>query len=98
MADVGLDRLLREKEAVTDLPVDETVGDELQNLDLACGGLLLELTEDGRGERDHGACAAGAPTCRGGLEPSTVVAITVQDLLPLSGIHDVGIGAAEIAL
>ncbi len=39
-----LDRLLREEELLADLPVDETVGDELEDLDLARRRLLLELT------------------------------------------------------
>jgi len=55
MTDVGLDRLLGEEQVLPDLAVHEPVGDELENLDLAGGRLLLELPEGGRGsERDHG--------------------------------------------
>ena len=43
MADVRLDGLLREEEPLADLAVDETVGDELEDLDLARRRLLLEL-------------------------------------------------------
>ena len=41
MADVRLDRLLREEEAGTNLAIDEAVRDQLQNLQLATGRLLL---------------------------------------------------------
>ena len=40
VADVRLDRLLGEEEPLADLTVDETVRDELENLDLAGGRLL----------------------------------------------------------
>ena len=43
MADVRLDGLLREEEPLADLAVDESVGDELEDLDLARRRLLLEL-------------------------------------------------------
>ena len=50
VADVRLDRLLGEKEALADLSVDQPVGDELEHLELAGGGLKLELTQRGRRE------------------------------------------------
>ena len=40
MADVRLNGLLGEEEPLVDLAVDETVGHELQDLDLAGGRLL----------------------------------------------------------
>ena len=43
MAHVRLDRLLGEEQPLADLPVDETVGDELENLQLTGRRLLLEL-------------------------------------------------------
>jgi hypothetical protein len=43
VANVRLDRFLREEETLADLPVDEAVGDELEDLDLARRRLLLEL-------------------------------------------------------
>jgi hypothetical protein len=44
MAHVRLHGLFREEEPFADLSVDETVCDELENLDLACGGILSDLT------------------------------------------------------
>ena len=44
MADVRLDRLLRQEELLADLAVDEAVRDELEHLDLTRRRLLLELT------------------------------------------------------
>ena len=43
VADVRLDRLLREEEALANLAVHEAVGDEPEDLGLARGRLLLEL-------------------------------------------------------
>ena len=40
---VRLDRLFREEETLADLPVDEPVRDELEDLQLAGRRLLLEL-------------------------------------------------------
>ena len=61
VADVGLDRLLGQVEALADLAVDETVGDELEDLDLPSGRLLLEFAQNGRIEGDDRPGAAGAP-------------------------------------
>jgi hypothetical protein len=55
MADVRLDRLFGQVKPLSDFPVDEPVGDELQHFELAGSRLLLELTQDGRSERDDGA-------------------------------------------
>ena len=44
MSDVGLHRLLREEETLADLPVHESVCDELQHFDLARSGILTDLT------------------------------------------------------
>jgi hypothetical protein len=43
VADVRLDRLLRQVEALTDLAVDETIRNELEHFDLPGRRLLLEL-------------------------------------------------------
>ena len=43
VAHVRLDRLLREEEALADLTVHESVGDELQNLDFTRSGILADL-------------------------------------------------------
>jgi hypothetical protein len=96
--DVGLDRLLREEETLADLPVDESVRHELKNLDLPRCRLLADLASRGRREGDHRAVPArtAARSCR--LEAAAVVAIPVQDLLALSGIHAPGIGVERVPL
>lgn len=99
MPHVRLDGLLGEEEPLSDLAVDEPVGDELQNLDLARRGLLLELAEGGRrSEGDHGPCPFRAPARRSRLESAAVVAVSVQDLPTLRGVHAMRIGARRIAL
>ena len=71
MPHVGLHRLLREEEALTDLAVHEAVRDELQHLDLTGRRLLRELAQDRRVERDHrrpsgSCCAVPQPPRNGG--------------------------------
>ena len=84
---------------MSDLTIDEPVRDELENLDLAGGRLLLELTKRGRRrEGDHGTGPLRVPARRSRLESAAVVAVTVQDLLTLSGVHRLRIGALGIAL
>jgi hypothetical protein len=99
MADVRLDGLLGEEQPLTDLAVDQPVGDELEHLDLAGRRLLLQLTESRRwSERDHGARALGVPASGSRLEPAAVIAITVQDLPTLRGVHKLRIGLRGDAL
>jgi hypothetical protein len=98
MADVGLHRLLGEEEPLADLSVDEAVCDELKYLDLASGRILSDLAGGRRREGDHGAAAAGAATRSRGFEPPAVVAISVEDLLALSGVHEFRIGARPVPL
>ena len=43
VSDVRLDRLLRQEQPLSDLAIDESVGDQLQNLEFPCRGLLFEL-------------------------------------------------------
>ena len=81
-----------------DLSIHEAVRDELEDLDLAGGRILPELTRDLRRERDDRSVPAGATTRRGRLETAAVVAIAVQDLLALRGVHEWGIGATRAAL
>ena len=96
---MGLDGLFREEEPLTDFAVHEAVGDELEDLDLTRGRLLLQLTQDRRRrEGDHGARAVRVPTCRSRLESAAVIAVSVQDLLTLRGVHAMRIGALRIAL
>ena len=92
MPDVGLDRLLREEEALTDLAIHETVGDELKNLDLPRGRVLPRLPLRRRAERDDRTVPAGAAASRGRLESAAVVAVAVEDLLALGSVHVSGIG------
>lgn len=94
MADVGFDRLLREEEALTDLSIHQSVCDKLKNLDLARGGILADLTRGSGRERDDRAVPVRAAPCRSRLEAATVVAVAVEDLLTLSGVHATGIGDA----
>jgi len=99
VAHVGLDGLLRQEEPLSDLAVDEAVGDELEYLDLAGGGLLLELAQRRRWrERDHRAGAFRVATRSSRLESAAVVAVSVQDLSTLRGVHAMRIGAGRIAL
>ena len=91
-------RLFGQEKALTDLAVDETVRDELEHLDLAGGRILADLARDLRRERNDGSVPASAATRRGRLESAAVVAITVQDLLTLSGVHALGIGAPTVPL
>ena len=98
MADVRLHGLFREEEPFSDLSVDETVCDELEDLDLACGGILPNLTRRRRGERNDRAAASRAAPRRSRFEATAVIAVPIQDLLPLSGVHEFGIGAAHVPL
>ena len=95
---MGLHRLLREEEALADLSVDETVCNELQHLDLASGRILTDLARGGWRERDDRTAAARATTRSSRLEAAAVVAISVEDLLALSGVHEFRIGAATVPL
>ena len=99
MTDMGLHRLLREEQVLADLTIDETVGDELKDLELARRRLLFELPKSSwRGERDHGSRPLRIPARSSRLESTAVVAVSVQDLLTLRGVHQMRIGARGIAL
>jgi len=98
MAHVGLHRLLREKQVLTDLSVDEAVCNELQHLDLASCRILTDLTRCGRRERDDRSATSRAAACSRRLEAPAVVAISVEDLLALCGVHEFRIGAAPLPL
>ena len=83
---MALHRLFRKEEAVTNLSIDEAFRDQLEDLDLACCGLLLELPER-RGERNDLRVSLSA---LGGhlVKTTRVVHITGQDLFSLCSIHD----------
>lgn len=93
VADVRLDRLLAEKQRRADLAVHKTVGDELQDLELTGGRLLLELPRRRSRERDHRSRSTRTTTRCSRLESAAVVAVAVEDLLALCGVHVMGIGA-----
>lgn len=86
-----LDRLLREEELLTDLPVHQAVGDELQHLDLARRRLLLELAKRAL-KRNHVGTAGTTTPRRNFLEAARMRQVTAEDLLALSCIHDPCIG------
>ena len=83
---------------LADLTIHETVRDELKNLDLAGRRIRAHLTARGRSEGDHCAAASRAAPRRGCLEPATVIAVPVQDLLALGGVHVSGIGLPSVPL
>ena len=91
-------RLKLREQVPDDLAVDEAVGDELQDLDLACGRILSDLTLDLRRKGNDRPVAARAATRCGRLETAAVIAIPVEDLLTLCGVHDWGIGDPLAAL
>src|SRR5215210_6757754 len=97
MAYVALHGLFREEEALADLAVDQPFGDQLENLDLACGRLLLELPE-GRCERNHLGVAVPPLRCHL-VEATRVVHVAGQDLFALCSVHDSpAIGAPRMPL
>jgi hypothetical protein len=95
---VRLHRLLGQEETLADLTVDEPVGDELQDLDLAGGGILLVLARGRRREGDHGSGAACAAPGSSRLEAATVIAVAIEDLLALGSVHAARIGVSAGAL
>jgi hypothetical protein len=96
--DVRLDRLLREEETLADLPIDESVRDELKNLDLARSRVLSDFARGRRGEWDDRAVATRATSRRSRFESTAVVAVAVEDLLALGSVHASAIGGLEEAL
>ena len=92
--DMALDRLLGEEEPDADLAVHETVGNQLENLHLTGGRLLLQLLQRWGLERDH-LCHAGIPTSGHGFEPSRVLGVPRKDLVALCSVHNPAIGPRE---
>src|SRR5689334_13450706 len=85
VTDVALDRFLAQEEPNADLPVHESVRDELQHLDLTRRRLLTALLHGGL-EGDHLRDRLIAPR-RHRLEPGGVFAVPAQDLVALSSVH-----------
>jgi hypothetical protein len=98
VANVRLHGLFREEEPFADLPIDETVCDKLEDLDLACRGILPDLTCGWRREWDDRAAASRAASRRSRFEATAVIAVPIQNLFPLSGVHESGIGAEHLPL
>src|SRR3954453_9216686 len=96
VANVRLDRLLREEEALADLAVHEAVRDQLKDLDLAPRPLLLELAERPV-ERDH--LGGARLPARGDIfEATRGLRIPGQNLFALCGVHGPSIGLGEVPL
>ena len=94
---MGLDRLFREEQPHADLAIDETVGDQLENLDLACGRLLLQLLERAR-ERNNLTATVRAASLGDRIEAATVVHVSGQDLFALGCVHGRRIGLGPWSL
>ena len=78
---------------LSDFPVHEAFGDELQHLDLPRRRLLLELAQRVL-QRDHvSASGTATPRCNF-VEAARVRQITGQDLLALCSVHAPCIGAS----
>src|SRR5215470_1007617 len=88
MAHVRLHRLLGEEEAVPDLTVHQALADQLQDFDLAVGGLLLELFQRSGEWNDLPASTVARPSGRDRVEAARVVDVAVEDLLTLGSVHD----------
>src|SRR4029450_5574344 len=85
MANVRLHSFLGEVEPLADLAVHEAVRNELEHLDLAHRGLLLEFAH-GRRERDHLGVLAGRMPCRSLVEATAVVQVSAQDVFTLGSV------------
>ena len=91
-----LDGLLREEEHLPNLPVDEPFRDELEHLDLAWRGLLLELPW-GSGKRNDFS-ALTRPARRRSVKAAGMIGVAAQDLVALDGVHAGLIGLIPAAL
>src|ERR671936_1650165 len=96
VADVRLHSLLREKQPLADLAVNQPVGNELEHLELAPGRLLLELLE--RAGEGNDLRAVVTALLRDRLEAARMIAVAVQDLVALGSVHDAAIGRIHWAL
>lgn len=94
---VRLHGFLGQEQALADLPVHESVRDELEHLDLPHRRLLFELPKRVL-KRDHVGTAGTATSCRNFLEAARVRQIAAEDLLALRSIHAPSIGAPSEAL
>src|SRR6266545_2138596 len=88
--DVRFDRFFGEKQHLSDLTVDETLGDELKHLDLTRCRLLFEFSQ--RSIEWNDLCALPRPARRGCVEPPRMIRVAAQDLVALDSVHGVPIG------
>ena len=88
------DRFLRQEQLLSDLAIHESVGNELQYLDLARRRLLLELAKRVL-ERDHVGTSGTATPRRNFLEAARMRQITAEDLLALRSVHGPSIGRLD---
>jgi len=95
---VGLDRLLGEEEPLADLPVHQSIRHELEDLDLAGGWIGPSFPGGGWAEGDDRSVPPRASARRSRLEAAAVIAIPIQDLLTLRGVHECGIGVRTAVL
>ena len=84
-----LDRLLTEEEPLADLPVDETIGNQLENLLFARRRLVAGLGFSGL-ERDH--FGDRIPARGNRLEPRGVLAVAREDGVAFGSVHELRIG------
>lgn len=85
VADVRFHGFLGQEEPLADLAIHEAVRDQLEHLELSPGRLLLELLERACERDDLGAVRTSPRRDR--LEAARMVAIPVQDVVPLSSVH-----------
>ena len=91
VADVRLDRLLRQEQPLADLAIHEAFRDQLEHLDLPHRRLLLQLPERAL-ERNYLAAGGGAPARGDLLETARMIRVAGHDLFALSSVHGQGIG------
>ncbi len=96
VANVRFDRLFREVETVTDLAVDEPVRDQLKNLDLAHGRILLERAQRAVERDDLGVTVV--PASGDLVEAPRVIEVPVQDVFALGSVHEPSIGTHKAGL
>ncbi len=97
MADVALDRLLRQVETIANLAVDEALRDELEDFDLARRRQVLAFW-GGRTRRELDQTRHRITSSRDRLDTTGVLAIPGQNFFTLSCVHVGGIDARRRAL
>ena len=75
---------------MADLPIHETLRDDLEDFEPAIRRVLLKLLERASERDDLG--AAGRAPCRDRFEASRMPEVAGQDFFALSGVHGPSIG------